>query len=378
MSFLVTADWHVGYQYSSDRRKLGDFIRFFDWMNEKANDEDAEIVVCGDVFDIRGEIPTPIFNRLMNEIERSGNDYIILTGNHDLDASQESADHTGEQDVAPHSTMAFDKLDNVESVGVTKSLDRGSTRFHVVNYEHNSDTLKGLIEGLHENTSSVTGEDKVTDVLLGHFGVAEGEIGPANIRDDSQLSVEDDVLEPFDYTFTGHYHKPQEWPQSTAVDGDNEETGEYADGGIFIPGSPIQYTFGERGQIKRVLLFEPELDEVRSVETKGPEYIVVKDDEDLDRIIESDQEMYIRFDIPVPDDAVSELRSHDRVRSAVRNYKTTDVQESRMNVSLKEVDDVGLIEDYLEYCEENELLEGKSPDRDSLAQAGKELVDEAQ
>lgn len=373
MDYLITADWHIGYQYSSDRRKLNDFFRFFDWIEGKAEAEEAKVIVCGDIFHIRGEIPTSIFNQLLARLEGSSAEFLFMTGNHDLDSTIESSDHHGERQVAPQSIEAFRHLDNVDTVGGSVSFQEGDVNFHIVNYEKDPEKLADLIED--RKGAKLPKADH--EVLLGHFGVAEAEMGPANISDQSQLSVDHDCFHWLDYVFTGHYHKPQQWPVSTAVDGDNNETGEYADGGIFIPGSPIQYTFGERGQTKRVLKFSPSDDTVQSIPTKGPEYIVVEDDEDLDRILESDEEMYIRFDMPVPDDAVDELRNHDRVRSAVRNYRTTDVQESRMDVSIQEIDDEELVEDFMDYKTENELLDHLEIPAERLEEAGKELIDES-
>lgn len=351
MRIIATADWHSGYQMGSDPRKKEDLMKFLDWFERTCSKRGADLViVAGDLFHQRGVIPTEVYNPVIKFFQRSDHRYHLLVGNHDLDPDKSSVSNSEWTD---QSVFGLQQLGNVDVFMEAESTTIHEVTFHYVGYEDCSDALEDQIRGM--------GMGEGQNVLTIHSGLSEGTMGPSGVSDDGAISVENDCFDPFDLVVAGHYHKPQSFGEK-----------------FYIPGSPLQYGYGERDQTKRVLEIDTKSMDVRSIETNSPKYVALESEDEIDSLLDYDCPVYLRFDRPVDSDLIQQLRHEvDHIRSVVRNYSTSETPDQRMDVQLRDEDDEQLIRDYLSYREDRvDALSSEHGIRLSeIEQAGIDLID---
>ncbi len=182
-----------------------------------------EITHCfmlGDVFHSRTKIDVDVYSATWAAFKRlseSVKHLFVLRGNHD------SYDVEGSK----HSLKSFSDFANVIDSPELTTVD-GIT-FAAIPYTKDMDRWKTF--------ASMTSSK--TDFFLFHQGVSTGLVGAFNITIKAEVDIEDLPYKKADYCLGGHYHKHQFMLPNVA----------------FI-GSPLQHTFGERGEVKGFMVFE--------------------------------------------------------------------------------------------------------------------------
>lgn len=360
MKVAITADLHAGKMVESHRKKLDDVLSVLDDMNEKAKEHGADaMVVAGDLFDQKGTIRAEVYNAVWERIRDAEIPYYILAGNHGKSSRTVLGDdHPGDDTV-----YAMDDLEDVETVtGRRLFVDEkfgGEGSDVTAFFQPYVEDVEDLVERL--SSAEVGGSGR--NVLFGHFGIADAEMGPAQVQDRDWMDSGDAVFKDFDWVFAGHYHRPQNFGEK-----------------VWIPGSPLQHSFGEREQQKRMLFLDTEDGSVESVSVDGPRYVVVETKDDFKGLTEYDQPLYVRFDCPVSEDLKSKLRGSSRIRSVTSNVRKEEEVEARMDLSFDDEDDGEIVEEYVRYVNDNESrrVDSLAMDHDvsveDLRSAGKEVV----
>ena len=232
MKRIFTADTHLSL-YGNDRIKQGISERLYDIMAmlEKIveyayKNKISQIIIGGDLCNDKDIIYTKPFVLFSEFLERHSTiNFIILSGNHDLD-------NTSDDQVS-----IVTSLKGVENVECIINL-----------------TVKGNITYIPFSRNVV--DDVLNadpnDILISHFGLNEGSLN-------SGISIVSDIgikqLKHFPLVLLGHYHKAQEI-KSKDVE-------------VYYVGSPIQKDWGEKHQEKRFLEFDDEKLSVKSIPLEG-------------------------------------------------------------------------------------------------------------
>jgi DNA repair exonuclease SbcCD nuclease subunit len=242
MLFGVTADWH-------DDRKIGgksryDEIEAFRHQFQKeclARDVDL-IVHLGDWADPGADELrnlTRISEQCASLREHAREGLVTITGNHDVVLGTEQMSMLSPIE-RMSKCLSNRPIQVFEQPGIVHTAGRGvqviaapypyDTRDFAKPSGSYHDTLKRRLEQASESSSTV--------VLLSHLMLGEVERG----EESGELSRGDEcmlpgyAIEAVDIILQGHYHRRQRlW----AVSGEHRAE-------VFIPGSPIRHTFGEK------------------------------------------------------------------------------------------------------------------------------------
>ena len=207
-------------------------------------------VVLGDIFHIRGEIPTDVmqytydvFSRINSELHMS---VILLTGNHD------QADKKGEV----HAIHSFQDIATVVSIPLTLSFK--DVDLYMIPY---MDDHEDLVHALDSFAEAATKSTK-PKILCMHAGIDGSLIGGAEYRIKDPLTIKDLHPKLYNAVLLGHYHKPQSLSKT-----------------VHYVGSPVQLTRAESEDVKRWIMWDTEEHKCFSIRTRAKQFYSVHSSE---------------------------------------------------------------------------------------------------
>jgi len=272
MKILHTADWHIGKRlHKHDLSK--DFDLFIDWLVDLVKEEAIDVVlVSGDIFDLANpssEARRAYFQTLLklNQLKCK----IILTGgNHDspavlngpkelLEAMNIHVIGSLPSNINDCLIPVYNNEGDVDSVIAALPYLRDSDLRNATedyNYESRMEAIRQGITNVFENAANACEKlyPGVSAIAMGHLfasGVDTSE-SERDIQIGNLAGFESAGFgEYFKYVALGHIHRPQKVNSSIPV---------------YYSGSPIQLSFSERDDKKRVLIVDTNQFDVRSVE----------------------------------------------------------------------------------------------------------------
>lgn len=262
MKILHTADWHIGKKlHKQDLTE--DFSLFIQWLCEEIEQQQVEVLlVSGDVFDLAN--PSNEAKRLyyqsLLKLKNLGLQIIITGGNHDspsmLNAPQAILNELNVQVVGNLPENFEDvmipiasKHGNIEAVVAAIPFLRNNdvqSAEVAKTYEERLENLKNAIANYYTQAAELAKSNfpGVPCIAMGHLfthGVQTSE-SERDIQIGNQAGVEAlHFGEYFSYVALGHIHQPQQVKAKIP---------------IYYSGSPVQLSFSERKDQKRVLLID--------------------------------------------------------------------------------------------------------------------------
>jgi len=264
MKILHTADWHIGKKlHKQDLSE--DFTRFIQWLCEEIERQEVEVLlVSGDVFDLAN--PSNEAKRLyyqsLLKLRNLGLQIILTGGNHDspsmLNAPQAILNELNVQ-IVGNLPDEFEevmipitsKKGNIEAVVAAIPFLRNNdvqSAEVAKTYEERLENLKNAIANYYNQAAELAKSNYpgVPCIAMGHLfahGVRTSE-SERDIQIGNQAGVEASQFgNYFSYVALGHIHQPQQVKAKIP---------------IYYSGSPIQLSFSERKDQKRVLLIDTE------------------------------------------------------------------------------------------------------------------------
>lgn len=232
-----------------------------------ARENDATLIIGGDIFHKRGSVKTEVFNKVFELVERNYDvDVLMLRGNHDAVTNSL---------YTSSSIEPFGVLSNVTVINEPEVMNYpDSTRILFLPYGDETEEMKKFI-----NEEAGKEKDRPT-ILVAHIGVEGASQGKHSHRLSGAFGYGDLAPEYFDYILLGHYHKRQ-------LLGTNPK---HLYGGSFM-----QHNFGDEGQDKGVHLIDSEEGTIDfiPIETTKFRTITTKDNiDDIEGILDSN---FVRF-----------------------------------------------------------------------------------
>jgi len=200
----------------------------------RSEGKDACLIICGDFVHTKVLHQRTIahVNETLEEVYSICNsDVYGMLGNHDYDYDSDDRIYSflsGRGNIAePDNAIVFDE-------------------FCLIAYRHDIEKMYEEIVRHSENKK----------VVFGHFGILEAQLSSSNFRC-GDFSVKQ--LESFPCEFIlGHYHKPQ-----------------VVSSKIRYVGSPCPIHFSERGEEKRILVYDSEHGKYSELETEYPQVVEI-------------------------------------------------------------------------------------------------------
>ena len=268
MKILHTSDWHLG-RSLYDKKRYDEFEAFLDWLtNFMTLNKIDLLLVAGDIFDTTtpGNKAQELYYRFLGKIPLTGCRHVVITGgNHDsptfLDAPKSIL---GSLDIHVVGSITDSPEDEIfvlkDKQGLTEAIvcavpflrDRDVRTAEAD--ETPGDKTQKLLQGITAHYKEVVEAaqkhlDKKNPVPLigmGHLftrnaKTTEGD-GVRELYIGSMAHVDgENISEGFDYMALGHLHLAQKVGYSKTVR---------------YPGSPIQLSFSEADQTKKVIVAE--------------------------------------------------------------------------------------------------------------------------
>ena len=222
-NLAIIADLHLdeypnaGINDQGVNRRLADGLRAFDEAVRLAvTNKCTDLIVAGDFFHRRRAVTVPTLSLAAKALREAGESLMVhlLEGNHDLDPTGRHCSLSG----LPNTVIRSAKVLTVAGQEVLFAPWRAWSKPKAI--------------------GQMVKSEKV-DIVVGHAAVNGARVGPIDFE------MEDANVESADLgklgvpVVLGHYHKPQE----------------VVPGAVWYAGSPLQLTWGERGDAKRMLVF---------------------------------------------------------------------------------------------------------------------------
>lgn len=230
-----------------------------------AKEEEAMLLIGGDVFHNRGSINTRVFNRTFEVFANNPEvKTVIVRGNHD---SVTNSLHTSS------SIEPLGVLPHVEVISEPTRENFDGDVFLFMPYGDEIDEMK-------EEINSFTPHSEHKSIFVGHIGVDGASQGKGSHRLSGAFGLGDLRPDVFDYILLGHYHKRQQL-------GGNPH---YVYGG-----NMMQVNFGDEGQEKGVHLLDTEADTLDFIPIKNKMFVTINGNNIPDNLNELIADNYVRF-----------------------------------------------------------------------------------
>lgn len=256
---LLFTDLHI-HAHKKNVDRLKDCLEVLEWVFQESQKHECEhILFLGDLFHERAKIDVLNYLRTFEVFwkymgDNSQQDMYLLVGNHDMY-------HRERWDV--NSVKPLTAVSNVHIVDSPSMLEIGGRRIDFL--PHTEDPIKELAD-------LKRGRDKKDlTLLLAHIAVHGATLNTlygttADViveYDTGMVPVDVSIFDDWDQTFLGHYHG-----------------GQNLNNHVEYIGSPLQLTFGEAFQEKRVVVLDLKtLEKKYLVNDFSPKhYIISKDD----------------------------------------------------------------------------------------------------
>ena len=266
MKILHTADWHIGKKLHK-HDLYADFELFVEWLVECIKTHKIDLVlVSGDVFDLANpshEAKKQYYQTLL-QLKSLKVQLIITGGNHDSPSMLNAPQHLlKEMDIhvvggmpknASEALIPIHNQNNeielvVAAIPYLRNADLQGLDL-AENYQERLERLKQGVAFHFKQLANIAKEKTPTIpcIAMGHLfakGVSTSE-SERDIQIGNQAGVEANHFDAYyKYIALGHIHQPQQ-VKSTIP--------------IYYSGSPIQLSFSERKDQKRVLIIDTEKD----------------------------------------------------------------------------------------------------------------------
>lgn len=257
MKFLHMSDLHIG-KVVNDFSMLEDQKYMLDELVRLACEEKVDaVVIAGDIYDrsIPPADAVTVFDEFITQMIEWGISVILVAGNHD----------SGERIRFLENILCKQGVYIAGTVGnrltcVTLQKDGSLTEFVLLPFckpsqfacQTSQEMVQKLLGAYWEKEHDVPNLPKKR-VLVTHFFVTDQGKLPELSESETTIHVggidhvDASVLDGFDYVALGHIHKMQQIGQTHA----------------YYSGAPLQYSFGENGQDKGVLLVDMDAGEVQ-------------------------------------------------------------------------------------------------------------------
>lgn len=224
MKIAIIADVHFGVRNDSlfflEKQKNYFTNIFFPYLGR----EGISTVIClGDLLDRRKYVNfltlEAIKKCFIEPIIERGIDFHVTVGNHDsfFKNTLESNAYTN----------LFEGLDQSKIYKQATEVFLGGKKFLMVPW---------IVDDSFEDTKFMM-ENSSADICCGHFEPAGINMMPGIVN---QSGIALSTFNNFDYTFSGHFHLPSE------------------SGSFVMVGSPLQYTWNDYGNKKRIVVYDTE------------------------------------------------------------------------------------------------------------------------
>ncbi len=210
----------------------------------------SAILFLGDLFHSRFNIDADVLFGVSEQLNKLAEQVPVycLRGNHD------TFDNRG----LVHSLVFAGE--NLEILDLPISLMIGDARVTAIPWMEDTNEIKRLLQ------SGPAG-----DLLIMHAALKEGKLGPSDHKIDAKLGVGDLPLDKFKWVFLGDYHKHQELVPNR----------------VMYCGSPLQLTFGERGEDKFILVLDTVTGEIQKIPTDAPRFFKFSSAKEFDDAVNS-------------------------------------------------------------------------------------------
>jgi len=249
MKIVHTSDWHLGQNFKNRTREQ-EHKEFFLWLENLIIEEKIDmLIVSGDIFDTTNppKYALTLYHDFLIKITQTVcSDIVIVGGNHDSIATLEM-------------TQKFAKFLNIHIVASGENMDEviipitkdgkleaivcgvPFLRDRVLKIENEfKDAMRLYYKKVYEKALDISLD--VPIIATGHFTTTGASLNPDSEREiyiGKLVSVDSEILTPFDYVAMGHLHREQQ----VGVD-------EF----IRYSGSPIALSFSEHNQQKKVIV----------------------------------------------------------------------------------------------------------------------------
>lgn len=314
---LVFSDLHL-HDHKDRVERLKDCLDVLEWIFQTAADRNVDyIFFLGDLFHERSKIDTRnylmTFDVFMKHMlnDASTRQMFLLVGNHDM-YHKESCDI--------NSVKPLSAIPRISIVQNPTSMVLGGRKIDWLPYSENP---IGDLNNFKKNG--------VGDILLGHMAVSGAQTNTFyGVRSDvivehdkEMIHVDASLFEPWDMTLLGHYHGAQ--PLTAKA--------EYV-------GSPLQLTYGEAFQEKRLIILDLEtLEKEYIVNDFSPKHLIVSE-QDVENEAYNLTNQFVR----ITSDDMGKKDLIDLQRKIAREYKplTVDVKQNDKKI---EEEDSSVIEE---------------------------------
>lgn len=213
--------------------------------NSEYEDQISHVYFLGDIFHARYRIDVDVLTATVDAMHDLAREVSVsmLVGNHDQYTRVGEVHSTGLfYEDSPY--ISLDVLDTPGSNHPTSPV-QNKPNFTIAWYPHTTDipAMKDWIKKLPP-----------TDILLIHQGVSEAAVGPYDMHVKTEISIEDLCLDKFRHVIAGDYHKRQFIKNFHYV------------------GSPLQLSYGERGDVKCFSLLDTDTWQIESIPTNAPRF----------------------------------------------------------------------------------------------------------
>lgn len=339
MKLLLFSDIHVHNhnQYaeilpSGRNSRLQDCLNIIYQITDLIDKEKVDKVIClGDLFHSRTKLDIDVFSstfeamRTLSQKIGKGN-FFILKGNHD------SYTKVG----GIHSLEAFNEIaqvragdPSIELLTVNPWPSDLAEQISVAFYPWTADT-----EGMKNWFQQMP----PVDILLIHQGVSEAVVGPYDVKVKTEISLKDLPLDRIKLCIAGDYHKRQF----------------LAGGKLHYIGSPLQLSFGERGDDKCFSLIYTSDWSVKSILTNAPKFYEYASKEEFD-LRDSSVDVskdFVRITAKSVADIESLKKEFPRIQTVLEEKETAVVSRSEgLNLS----DDKALLTSWMKSQDETDL-----------------------
>lgn len=280
----------------------------------------SHVVVLGDVFHLRGQIPTDVMQYVYDLFswgkDELGLNFIIMTGNHD------QADKAGQI----HSVYALQGVAQI--VDTPLMVEVNNVNLWMIPYTASHEDLLHCV-----HRTDIDPDDGHSNIMCLHAGIDGSIVGAVEYRIKDPITVDDLPTDQFDQILLGHYHKPQTLAKN-----------------VRYVGSPVQHTRSEMGDIKRWIMWDD--GQIRSIKTSGKQFYTL-DSSDMEGITSLDPGYY---DVTINEDqdvgpVLKELYALEGAAECtfkIAHKKKTSTKKARIKVDAATTDDV-LLKRYLKH-----------------------------
>lgn len=276
----------------------------------------THLMINGDVFHIRGSVPTDVYQLVYmlfdTVVNILGIPITIMTGNHD------QSDKSGKI----HSVYGLRKLCRI--VDKPEVVKLGGATVYCIPYMSDKKLLVKAMDWTFDS-------DTHCDLLMAHCGVDGATVGPIEYRIKDPVTMETLHPEMYNWVLLGHYHAPQQLAPN-----------------VLYVGSPAQINRGERFETKRWVMYDSDNPKkLKSIKTGAKEFGILTAQEFVETPT-SDLQGYYDVLMSPDADANTVMSKSNGMRVKIIPAKREVEDKTRLSLA-EEMTDAELLTAYAKY-----------------------------